>query len=97
MYSEIGKSKTRANQPVSLASSPSAFASSRLSNRFASYTPRVISPAKWGKEAIKTHYSGLELWWLAIKDIGGLDAIFDNTNGAIKETHQMAKKDTRIR
>jgi hypothetical protein len=87
MYSEPGREEQNTGQPVSLASSPSAFASSRLSNRFASYTPRVISPTKWGGEVIKTHYSGLELWRLAIEDIGGLDAIFGNSNGAIKEPH----------
>ena len=44
MYSEPDHEEQKlANGPVSLASSPSAFASSRLSNRFASYNPRIIS------------------------------------------------------
>jgi hypothetical protein len=47
MYSEPDREEQKlANGPVSLASSPSAFASSRLSNRFASYNPRIISRHK---------------------------------------------------
>ena len=47
MYNELDREEqNRANEPVSLASSPSAFASSRLSNRFASYDPCAINRHK---------------------------------------------------
>lgn len=38
-------------------------------------------------EAIKTHDSGLELWWLAVENIRGFDSVFGNSDGAIKESH----------
>jgi hypothetical protein len=36
-----------------------------------------------------TYHTSLELWWLAIKNVCRLDAIFDDSNGAIEKSHQM--------
>jgi hypothetical protein len=79
-----------ASSPSAFASSPSAFASSRLSNRFASYNVTPLVPTMCEGEKIKAHYSGLEIWRLAVENIGGLDSIFDDPDGAIEESHQMA-------
>jgi hypothetical protein len=46
-----------------------------------------LAPTSCEGEKIKTHYSGLEIWWLAVKNIGGLDSIFDDSDGAIEESH----------
>ena len=81
------KEQTLSNLPVSLASSPSAFASSRLSNRFASYNRRAFSPHKVKEKKIKAHYAGLEIWGLAVENVGGLDSIFDDADGAIEKSH----------
>jgi hypothetical protein len=36
-----------------------------------------------------TYHTSLELWWLAIKNVCRLDAIFDDSNGTIEKSHQM--------
>lgn len=79
--------------PVSLASSPSALASSRFSKRFdscrASRYKATPQTRKWSRA---THHSLLHLRRLSIKDIRRLDTIFHYPNRAVEEAHEMARR-----
>jgi hypothetical protein len=40
----------------------------------------------------RTHHPGLELWRFPVKNVCRLDSIFNYSDGAIEETHEMAVK-----
>lgn len=73
--------------PVSLASSPSSFASSLRSNRLDSC--RAMSCARKRERSLCTNHTRFQLWWFAVKHVCWLDAILNHSNGPIEEAHEM--------
>ena len=47
----------------------------------------LLVPTRCEGEKLKAHYPGLKFWWLAVENIGGLDSIFGDSDGAIEESH----------
>ena len=74
--------------PVSFASSPSAFASSLLSKRFASYTCTHFNETLLGIPQY-TYHTRLQLRWSAVKRVRGFDTILHYSNGSVEEPHKL--------
>ena len=43
-----------------------------------------------------THHTLLQIWWLPVEHIRGLDAVLDDAYGAVKQTHQVTRNFPRV-